>query len=125
MTREWSGKVLTELNPGLSLSRNGTVGSWNTIFRSSSFGNLIVPLIVRMGILGHYSDSELALLDRQLNIPFSDIAQPQNTVINKSASYFYDQRLGSMSLLLTPSLLSASTDLAETHAQSEPSVVSR
>lgn len=48
MTRECSGKDLTELNPGLSSWREGTVGSWNTIFRSSSFGNLVIPIDVRM-----------------------------------------------------------------------------
>lgn len=88
MTRECSGKVLTELNPGLRLSRDGTVGSWNTIFRSSSFGNLLVPLVVRTSVLGHVPGSEWALLDPSLNIPLSNIAQPQDTLINESASYF-------------------------------------
>lgn len=88
MTRECSGKVLTELNPGLSFSREGTVGSWNTIFRSSSFGNLLASLVVRMKVLEHYPRSEWALLDWSLNIPLSNIAQPQDTSINESASYF-------------------------------------
>lgn len=88
MTRECSGKVLTELNPGLRLSRDGTVASWKTIFRSSSFGNLLIPFIVRMKVLGHDPRSEWALLDRPLNIPLTNIAQPQDTSINESASYF-------------------------------------
>lgn len=59
MTRECSGNALTELKPGLRLSREGTVGSWNMIFRSSSFGNLSNRPVLDAG--SYFNLGELAL----------------------------------------------------------------
>lgn len=68
MTRECSGNTLTELKPGLRFSREGTVGSWNTIFRSSSFGNLPTRSVLDAG---SYLNPSKQALPEQTFIPTS------------------------------------------------------